>query len=910
MPSDILEEEQISTGPARQVAWIVYVNGIEIPAVSASISYGVWAIPECQLTLVPDPVLHRLGAEDRVSVQVFYCDYWEQPGPQFRLMYDGEIVGWSYVNSPKQKGLTFSCVDYMQIFTQLFFFFMSSMDDLAVGISNEEIGMSQGQLNLGGYGALYPYSLFSQGLTEPSAGEAGTQVIERPIDFAYNIVKALIKCGHPNRTVPGANFFAPWTQRTNFHRRWIALPYLESTTDESGETVPGIFPILRAVQSQFAIDAVARMASTVGNAGSMWEMVKQVLSILMMEMQMLPTPPAVSANITDLVPLGPPGSTSAEGTPTILLGNYFVKPQFLFGLPPVSNVFFPSQVASFGYDENYVTQPTRMYFSEEALTSYLRTDTNTAPGLGTIIRDALAVAHPEEVNIAMRNAVENPGESGKNLLVYPEEFYKGPVVDRRPMPRWFMFLQSAQQGEPGSNVRGDTGPADTRTVAPGDSSRDVYRKYAAYEFHKERYARRTGSANLAFNPYPIPGFPCILFDQRSTQVDIFGYVMTVRQNLSSRGWSTQVAYSYGRTFQEVFDLLRRNVEIENEGLAADTARVQQAVETGNQASLATRAEPVGTIAVGPAEPIVEIRDVIQNFDRADAFYRALFYREAGPDASALSAQQANIETERRAVAESGVLSGPVAQEEVPLAIRRRSVVCRYNELVAYKNEDGTEDPIFIAGIDSSTRTQVLTNLAALRSGEASEAQIAFLQEALGRPSLTTGASAQEINSIETAVRLATTETNVDGGREFVVREEAQAVFSDYDTAMKYAARPICSLDEYIDFLGEAGLREGRIDPVISLRENEVRTFPAKYYLRIRQYRNGPPPPVPPVNITNSSFQSSAMDGVSSQEGNDVPSPPEGDVQGIPEDFPETRADWDTILLRYRSNVLNRLAPRN
>lgn len=916
-------EDIIGLDPARQVAWIVYINGIEVPATSASVSYGVWAIPECELTMVPDPILHRLGAEDRVSVQVFYLDYWQAPGPQFRLMFDGEIVGWNYVNVQTSRALTFSCVDYMQIFTQLFFFFMSSMDDIAVGVSGDTIGITQGQLQMAGYGALYPYSLFSQRLADPGGGEDGTDVIERPLDFAYNVVRALIKCEHPNRTVPGSNFFAPWTRRTNFHRRWVALPYLEAPTDEEGNTRPGIFPILRAVQAQFAVDAVARMASTVGNAGSIWEMIKQVLSVLMMEMQMLPTAPVVSANISDLIPLGPPGDVTAEGTPTLLLANYFVKPQFLFGLPPVSNVFFPSQIEHFAYGENYITQPTRMYFSEEALTSYLRTDSNLDPGIGTLVRDALAVGHPEEVNIAMRDAIDDPYDSGKNVLVYPEEFFKGPVVDRRPMPRWFMFLQSAQQAETAPDARNtvsDTdSPNDVREVAPGDSSRDIYRKYAAYEFHKERYARRTGSVRLAFNPYPIPGFPCAVFDRRSTQVDVFGYIMQVRQNLSSRGWATQISYSYGRTFQEVFDLLRRNIEIENEGLEADTSRVQQAVEEGEQETLATRAEPVGAIAVAPAEPLVEVRDVIQNFERADAFYRSLFYREAGPDATTLSQQQARAETERRAQGGGGLLRGPVAQDEVPEAIRQRSVVFRYNEIIAYETEDGSEEEISITGIDASTRNEILSSISALRAGEATDEQVSFLQGAVDRPNLSAETSEQELNSIETSVRLATTQTNLDGGRVFTVRDEASAMFQSYDAAMRYGARPVCTLDEYIDFLGEVGLREGRVDPVTSLRDNAGRTFPAHFYTRIRQYRNGPPPPVPPTNITNSPVQTS-MDGVASQEGNDPETTPsaqetaneagETAVNGIPEDFPETRADWDTILLRYRDNVLNRLPPRN
>lgn len=890
----VAPDEQISVDPARQTAWIVYINGIEVPAVSVSISYGVWAIPECQITMVPDPILHRLGAEDRVSVQVFYLDYWQTPKNQFRLMFDGEIVGWSYVNVQRSRSLVFNCVDYVQIFTQLFFFFMSSMDDIAVGVSGQEIGLASGELQTAGYGALYPYSLFSGGLADPGEDTGDGALIKRPIDFAYNIVRSLIKAQHRNRTVPGTNFFTPWARKTNFHRRWIALPFLEDSDN------PGVFPILRSVNAQYALDAVARMSSDIGNAGSIWEMLKQVLSVLMMEVNMLPTAPLVSGDIRDLVPAGAPQTDStAEGTNTLLLGNYFVKPQFLFGLPPAFNVFFPSQITQLMYEENYITQPTRMYFSEEALTSYLRVDSNTSRGLGTLVRDALAVGHPEEVNLAMRSSIQNGQDTGKNVLVYPEEFFKGPVIDRRPMPRWFFFLQSAQQS-PTSDT--DATP-DLREVAPGDSSRDLYRKYAAYEYHKERYSRRTGTLNMAFNPYPVPGFPCAVFDRRSTQVDIFGYVTNVRQTLTNNGWSTSVGFSYGRTFQEVFDLLGRNIALENEGLDADQSRVEEAVNTDNQASLDTRADPVGAIAMAPAEPIVEIRDIVQNYERADAFYRALFYRGESPDTVEITQRQAQTDN-----------TFTTASDPDPLDRDERPAVFRYDTLIAYQNEDGSEERIQISGLDASTRAQILEGIAAVRAQSVSDEELAFLREVLDRPELAKDTPTSELNELEIKVRTTGTDTNVDGGRLFRVRDRAKHYFTSYDAAMQFGARPICTLEEYIRFLGEDGVRQGRVDPTAALRDESVRTFPAPYYARIRAYRNGPPPPVPDDNITNSPVQTSQVSGVSSQESNDNSATvnPQGDTQvrGIPEDFPETRANWDALLLQYRENVLSYLPPRN
>lgn len=943
-------EELLTVDRAFQVAWIVYINGIEVPVQAVSVSYGVWQIPEAEVTMVPDVILQRLGAEDRVAVQIFYCDYWQNPSnPEFRLMFDGEIVGWSYVNVQKGRALSFSCIDYVQIFTQLFFFFMSNVDDIAAGVSNREIGVTINGVNTPGFGAIYPYSLFAQGLTgegspttaspgvnsESSNSSESAPLINKPIDFVYNIVRALVSKDAPNKSVPASNFFSPWAKRTKFHRRFVALPFLEDAAD------PGIFPILRAVRADFAVSAVARLASNVGSAGSMWEMVQQILQTLMMELVMLPTATVVEGRFNTLQSHGAPITPS--GAKPVILTNYFVKPQFLFGIPPTCNVFFPSQIEHFAYEENYITQPTRMYFNDEAITSYLNVNANVSPGLSTLLRDALAVAHPEEVNIAARSAVNTPGENGKNMLVYPEEFYKGPVVDRRPMPKWFLFLKTAQQQ---TRPPADNNPPPTtsteqvaRDVAPGDDERNVYRLYAKYEYFKERYSRRSGGLHTAFNPYPVPGFPCAVFDRRSTKIDVFGYVMNVRQTMTSKGWSTQTAFSYGRTFQEMFALMNRQFSMENETIRLRAADTRDAINAGEQSRrFSGRAEAVGVIGTAPPEPLREIRDIIQNFQRAEAFYRALFFRVPAPEADELSQQQLRAEADRRAGPEGPPLHQAVVTPALPTAglnpeqarqdLRRKRAAFFYSELVDLVSSEGTAEPIRIGGVDATARLRLLETITKMRSGTAVNADLSFIRESINRPQLRQQSAGKpedpavtaELNSIEEAVRGVTVQTNIRGDREVIPKQEAEMLFQSYEAAMRYCSRPICTLDEYLMFLGEDAAPSGVTHPGKAARLEDSRYFPAKFYARIREYVSGPPDTVPSTDFTNTQ-------GVTNTDGTTTtpPVPPEAQtatvtaegattrsstVQPLPEDFPDNRADWNTILLAYRANILSVLPPRN
>lgn len=921
------DENLVNIDRALQNAWLVYINGIEVPAVSVSVSYGIWQIPQADVTLVPDVSLRRLGAEDRVSVQIFYCDYWQTPEkPEFRLLFDGEIVAWSYVNRQRSRSINFTCIDYSQIFTQLFFFFMSSLDDIATGVSNGAIGVDINGVRTAGFSPLYPYSLFSQGLIG-SDGTAAAPLITRPIDYIYNVILGLTDVQVPNKGIPASNFFAPWVQRTNFNRRFVALPYLESSQN------PAIFPILRAAQADYAISAVSQMLSDIGSSGSIWQMFETILKTLMMELVMLPTAPAYLSALPELDIKGP-APDKTQGRDAITLGNYFVKPNMHFGLPPACNVFFPSMIETFRYDENYVTQPTRMYFNDETLLSLLGADKTTSPGLEAFIRDRTAVAHPEEVNAALRSQNNTGGVSttnNKNLLVYPEEFYKGPVVDRRAMPRWFYYLAHAQSQQITAAAQNN------REYSASNADIALYRKYAAYEFFKERYARRTGALTTSFNPYPVPAFPCVVFDRRSTQIDVFGYVASVSHILSNTGAQTTVTFSYGRTIQEVFDLLARQFAAENSKIDEDRTALYSEVFTPDFQQASDSTELIGAIAVAPPEVLTEVRDIVQNPTLAETFYRSLFFREKPETASYPSEEELGALLNRGSASIEAAANFSSAEPEEQytrdLATENTAQVTRdlhsrkasffYADHVDIVDPRGNATGVKIVGLDGRTRNDLITiiipGLRGEGPGSVSTQQRDLLAEATNTdPALLyainpenglTESQISLLNRLEFTVRTASVEHNLRSDIQIVPKAASRDLFESTEAAMRFVARPICTLEEYINFLGTRGAREGLIKANTPAGADDTRSFPADYYLRIRNYRPGPPPTIMDADYGNTGIQS-LPDGTTTvtiasanTEKNEsivVPS--------IPTDFPENRDNWDAIILAYRLNALEKLAP--
>lgn len=1162
-----LSKTTYAASAPRQALFLVYINGIEVPAKSASLRFGVWQIPEMQIEMVADPVLVRLGAEDRVQVVVFYLDDTDVAvgvNPEWRLFGEGEITGWGYRNTSSGRSIVFTVVNQVAVFTQLFVQFMTTLDDM--------VGHATGPSDTTGFAnashqLVYPYALFNQGLL-PGSGDSPSR-ITRPFDFLYNAVRGMMSSVVPaeSQTIPAANFFTRWARLNNFHNRFMATPFFDEVVDNAN-----IFPVLKALQNVSAVDVIVKnLIPNIQNTGAIWDMLQMVYQTVLMEIVMIPAMPLVTVDLASSLvqetnfaehrlvdSFGswvPELSTESRKTKPKRIPNYFAKPQSLFGIPPTCNVVFPSQLKTIAYDENYATQPTRLYFNDETVTKVLKIQ---GTGMATPIQNALMHAYPPEADAAAQARDQFPGLNAKNFLIYPEEFYKGPVMDRREVPPWLFFLKQQEnkaspnattgdggvKAQPlpatsasvpaptpapstagamvtGSNVgqlgaggtrvydqrvealrpravkfeavtgipvdlqlawicdesngkldevsslneRGyfqimgphtenghakglrdveagavlglsiaDTGAsasdppgaarlsfdadfsyqqgirlvqayyrvaraavpnttpawsdgdvwrlaklyhaspaalhgptafldqatavlghaptswnemynaiqghlsgfqkkvlnnatavggvvagasgkmvtqndrvpvaapavaaapatpgaassrptvataATSPTVAPSTydeiaaAHETVYQLYAKYEYFRERYAKRTGSAVVAWNPYIVPGFPAAIFDQRATRVDLFAYITTVQQTMSNEGQrGTTLSFLYGRQFQEMFDLMATE-------FAANDAT---------------------TRGSAPEEPIREVSKVVQSFTQAESFYQKLFYgnqRLYGKDAAfdfrkiiayapieeGGSPEPIFVDGPDEVTQDANVSARDSIANLVPTRDSAQAAVLDLQSRIATNQKlvasiqpsSGTIDPEDIVAVAAvATRQQALDDIATQTQ------QLATLQAQVASLDARINAALSTVQSTENTTGTSRVVHNLVGDRELVPASSAQALFDSRDAAMRYNWRPICTLDEYIVFHNAAG--EGLIPAF-----GHPRSVGVRYFDRIRRFT----PPAdgfqPPAGVT----------GVGVTQ-----------VPGLTLDnFPQTRSDWDKALIAYKQNVLTVKAPR-
>ena len=165
--------------PAR---YLVYINGVRVPTEYVTVSSGVFQPLQGSIKVPAHRLMARLGSEDRVQVAVFYLDVWYyRKDPQWCLLFEAEIRGWSYSNTGGQRSIIFSVQSNLTILQQLYMYFMSG-ESSKVGTKAKSSKSYPNQLKLKGK---YPSQLFTAGLS-------GRKAMARPFDIVENIIFAVM----------------------------------------------------------------------------------------------------------------------------------------------------------------------------------------------------------------------------------------------------------------------------------------------------------------------------------------------------------------------------------------------------------------------------------------------------------------------------------------------------------------------------------------------------------------------------------------------------------------------------------------------------------------------------------------------------------------------------------------------
>lgn len=706
-----------------------------------NVSAQVGGIPQADVTLPPDVTMRRIGAEDRVRVTVCFQDYVEK---DLRLLFEGEIVRYSYATSSVGRSLTYTAVDMIAVLTHMFPLFIGGIDSLLRNVTAT-------QQNAVG-SAINPYAithtLFTIGL---STGEPVT----RPYDVLLNVVLLLLGEGveESARSVVSTHWFTRWLERTKFLERIVPSFMSEETSNSTTQSAG--FPILEAAQNQTVLSTLAREGDEIAMNNSYYTLIQTLFQRMYYEVNPVLAPPCLAMNGETRDIMGPPSALGTE-EPTmsmanpdrLVLGQHVTQPKNFFGLPPKCNVFFPSMVEQHSYEENFATQPTRTYLGDPEIFRLI----SQGRGVSELADFATTVGYPPQAHKSLQTTREEQGETNpNNFLVYPEEFFRGPVYNKITGDRWFFMIKEDEQL--------------TSTDEEDRGNDRIQKIYAAMEHYRKRLSTRNGSVSGPFNPYVLLAHPCAVLDDKASNHHTFGYVVSVSHSLTQNSMSTRVFYSYGQTFEEFFETYLVHVHEHADAAGTD--------ETGLNTS-----EPY---MFAPFHPIKKLRDMYQRVSSANEYFGKIYWRGE----------------QEKTVFDWFKVIGVIRQDNA-----------RGKEVVDILN-----------------------------------------------------LSLENSNAI----------TNEEEGitPKFWFRDEYAGIAMDLDQAMRYVHRPVCTVEEFIDFQGEYGTREG-----LRLPKNPREGKGAPYYVKILNFVQGP--------------------------GEEMGETATGDRCGVME--ADTRRNWEARFLRFRDKV--------
>lgn len=662
-----------STGPLKG-SYAVYFSGVHVPALRVTVNNTVWEMPQASIELPSSYLMHRFGHDDRVQVAVFYKDLFysdtDSTEGAYRLLFDGEITSYSRTQSAGSAAVQFSAVSHLQVFAELFVTFITNVADLAgsyVG-TGSELGILQDR-------ATFPTLFFSKGLDAQT--EVINRPYDFIRNMLSSLVNngSVQTDGNPLfvRSIPVQKFFNRHRKLVKLAKRFASCPIVETRLQESGNAQ--MFPVVHAVGDASVIKALQNRAQGFSNKSSLWQLLYTTFQIMFYDILFLNAAPYIlsdhagnilgkvshetprvtddhllrevtdsepgkvfqlsgksvklhmdaayrSASTTDASVMS--GSSSGSANPIWdgleyslaypQLGQYITKPQMLFAIPPRCNIFFPSMVKAMSYNENYATQPTRLYIGD---IEWLLTGGPSSSAQLDVADNAMRTAYPEEVNLRLKALMAGQAKgSVYDQLVWPHEYFHGVIMSREDGPMWLRFMandpaiikaysESADEEERSDEPSAADQPDDGKFTAGtyNDRVTRLYSAYAKYRFYQEKYSRRRGSISLAFNPYVVAGLPCMYIDKANQNEHMLAYVTSVSWNLSVGNMSTEVSYTYGRSVYENEELLRKKF-----------LSIDPDLKTG-YASL-----------VQPDDPVYTLVAPTQQYAGANELYRKLLYQ--------------------------------------------------------------------------------------------------------------------------------------------------------------------------------------------------------------------------------------------------------------------------------------------
>ena len=519
--------------PGRKLDFKLYIEGIEVPFVQIVVNATPNQPSQAQIAMVPTDSIYNI--RPRSLVHIFFFDDYVGPEPFgknqvepiWRLLWEGEVMGFSFSKSPGSRSFTLNCADMSNYWASCKTYFLTGNDIPFAGIDRTLfVGSKSVTLNV--IDDVSPfYQRFFQGKGKDRK------------ELSFPEALACMMQGFTDDLV----YWETLNNRVKLSRKIAVLK------DENANQLMQIQQFDRIIRGVFG---------NLGGRVSLLDFLNHVKQLVYYHHVPIVAPPFLPVD-SDLAAINICPQKTDEEAPirknlssTLLAGgagnltSFLFKPQIYMSLPPRCNVFFPDMVSSISFNRNFMAEYTRAklipdhgflntnIFQSVFIAPSELADTLVGPeaiNKETNRRKVLAeqfngrARTRQEFDEAIRLKLFQPSKEGGEIPFFmtEEEYEKGIIP-------WDITLPYAKYS----------------TLAMRDKSTFFQNmtQVAEYQLQIGRLMQRTLSVSMEFNPWCLVGFPCAVFD---TSRSYFASISNLTHHISSTGGAfTQISCNLAR----------------------------------------------------------------------------------------------------------------------------------------------------------------------------------------------------------------------------------------------------------------------------------------------------------------------------------------------------------------------------
>lgn len=496
----------------------LYVEGEECPFESVSVSYGVGIIPEMVIQLVPFQILRDLGEGTRAHL--YFVDPVDQ---QQRLLFDGEISGVGYTKNPTSQVLTYTVSHVSRQLDEILVSFFD-LSSYAMSIPPLYIESSGAQLSL-------DYSMFEYGTLEKllspgpvlSSGRIKSfqDIFRMFFDEIYKTKNATI------------DFYKKKIDEWQLERRFVVL----SLAGEGGSPDAAL-TLKNFIEENDLMSMLRNEIKKLDGMHSVFAVLREVFSQIF------------------YVPLIIP--TAYLKSDEQILQTIMYKPQTLFVLPPVCNVVWPSMYNVFSYSRNFKSIPTRMFARidpNKIYTTKDQADTGVPEYAVQYVWSPKEVR--DEIDGKAKHITRGNEKEAKKALSKSMAIASGRAKGKPGHERLLDVITDEEEAVGVRLTQPDRNGLFVRyveylerTTSSKNKNEEKIHKLLDYELTRQRFETSATSINMVFNPYLVPGFPCLIMDRPESGMHVYGYVVSVMHSIAKGNVGTSAEIGYVRRYDE------------------------------------------------------------------------------------------------------------------------------------------------------------------------------------------------------------------------------------------------------------------------------------------------------------------------------------------------------------------------